>query len=123
MYVHRELLARTNTSIGKVQCYEESPAMLAQKKKYARNLLALRPREISLEDASGLCVRSMDLFQWALDSSEEFFAVNELAKSKVSGYLPLYCAGWLKFFFCGTDKFLRIRYHCLFYILHAYVDS
>ena len=81
-------MARTNTSIGKVQCYEESPAMLAQKKKYARNLLALRPREISLEDASGLCVRSMDLFQWALDSSEEFFAVNELAKSKVRGYVP-----------------------------------
>ena len=82
---YSDLLARTNTSIGKVQCFEESPAMLAQKKKYARNLLALRPREISLEDASGLCVRSMDLFKWAVESSGDFFEVNEIAKSKVCG--------------------------------------
>jgi hypothetical protein len=78
-----DLLARTNTTIGKVALYEESVAMLAQKKKYAKNLAILRPRELSLEDASGLCVRSTDLFQWAVETSEEYFAVKGAEKTKI----------------------------------------
>ena len=77
-------MARTNGVIGRVHCFEETPAMLAQKKKYARNLLALRPRELSLEDASGLCVKSTDLFEWALQTSEEYFEVSEAIREKVS---------------------------------------
>ena len=61
--------------------------MLAQKKKYARNLLTLRPREVSLEDASGLCVKSMDLFDWAVESSQEYFDIAEESKLKVRFFL------------------------------------
>ena len=57
--------------------------MIAQKKKYGRNLLALRPREISLEDASGLWVKSEDLFDWAIRSAEDYFEVTEAIKNKV----------------------------------------
>lgn len=57
--------------------------MIAQKKKYGRNLLALRPREISLEDASGLWVKSEDLFEWAINSAEDYFEVAEAIKNKV----------------------------------------
>jgi hypothetical protein len=58
--------------------------MLAQKKKYARHLLAIRPRDVSLEDASGLCVKSTDLFVWAIESSERYFEMTEAARYKVS---------------------------------------
>jgi hypothetical protein len=58
--------------------------MLAQKKKYARHLLAIRPRDVSLEDASGLYVKSTDLFVWAIESSERYFEMTEAAKYKVS---------------------------------------
>jgi hypothetical protein len=57
--------------------------MLAQKKKYARNLLALRPREISMEDASGLCVKSDDLFEWAILSAEKYFETAEEERNLV----------------------------------------
>ena len=57
--------------------------MLAQKKKYAKNLSAIRPRDVSLEDASGLYVKSMDLFAWAIVSSEMYFEVTEAANYKV----------------------------------------
>ena len=80
---NRELVSRKNNTAGKVVFYEETSAMLAQKKKYARNLLAIRPRDVSLEDASGLSVKSTDLFVWAIESSEKYFEVTEAAKYKV----------------------------------------
>ena len=80
---YRELVSRKSTSAGKVVFFEETSAMLAQKKKYARHLLAIRPRDVTLEDASGLCVKSTDLFVWAIESSERYFEMTEAAKYKV----------------------------------------
>ena len=85
----RELVLRKNNTAGKVIFYEETSAMLAQKKKYARNLLAIRPRDVSLEDASGLSIKSKDLFVWAIESSEKYFEITETAKHKVRKLLKI----------------------------------
>ena len=73
-----ELIARTNAQAGKVVFVEESKSLKMKKEEYADQLKAMRPVDVSLEDASGLIVKSTELFQWAIDSSTEYFREEKL---------------------------------------------
>ena len=64
-----ELIARTNAQAGKVVFVEESKSLKMKKEEYADQLKAMRPVDVSLED---------ELFQWAIDSSTEYFRLEKL---------------------------------------------
>ena len=77
-----DLLARTNTSLGRVVFVEETKALKEAKAEKHHLLKALRPREVTLEDAAGLYVRSTDIFQWAIDSSNAYFQDAQVEREK-----------------------------------------
>ena len=52
---------------------DESPALLDKRRKLAKNIEAMRPHNMTLDNACQLVVKSSNLFQWAIDSSTASF--------------------------------------------------
>ena len=53
--------------------FEVTRSLADKKKKMAKQIALIRPKELSINDADALVVRSMDLFDWAILSSELHF--------------------------------------------------
>lgn len=57
---------------------EETASFVEKKKKLEKNIKELRPHTISYSDTMHLVVKTQDLFQWAKESTDEFFRQQEL---------------------------------------------
>lgn len=59
---------------------ESSAALRAKKRRLKANIKTIRPHDVTMDDAEGLLVKSIPLFQWAEESSSQYFAMkNEQA--------------------------------------------
>ena len=73
---------RSNATTGIVKLVDEGEYLKEKKEKYGKYLTALRPHVITMEDAAGLYVKSTDMFEWAIETSHEYFEEIRAAKEK-----------------------------------------
>lgn len=60
-------------AVGKNDTFlEQTDNLLKKRKKYEKNILEIRPHTLTYRDAGNLVVNSMNLFQWAQESSQRY---------------------------------------------------
>lgn len=62
------------------KAFDETAPLLARREQLSSTLKTIRPHEITNDDADGLFIQTTSLFQWAIDSSKEYF--NDLERRK-----------------------------------------
>ena len=63
------------SAVGKNDTFlEQTENLLRKRKKYEKNIATIRPHSLTYRDANNLVVKSMNLFQWAQESSQEYIS-------------------------------------------------
>lgn len=60
-------------TVGKADTFlEETDNLKRKRKKYEKNIATIRPHAITYKDVNNLVVKSMNLFEWAQESSQQY---------------------------------------------------